>query len=112
MPLRDIVPGPDNNNGGSLQFQYYGLATPFKEFAVTEGLYYNHFEPFQISLVSEWVKNLAFNRASVASVAVNNGGSTGFIGGNTGFITTLKPGDLLVLNERGDWNAAHRLPQG
>lgn len=105
MAIRDIVPGPLNNNGTIDQFQYYGLATPFKEFALTEGLYYNHFEPFQISLVSEWVKNLAFDRASVAAIAVNNGGSSGFIGGNTGWMTTLKFGSSVV-QDFGDWNAS------
>lgn len=105
MALRDIVPGPLNNNGTIDQFQYYGLATPFKEFALTEGLYYNHFEPFQISLVSEWVRNLAFNQSSVAAVAVNNGGPSNFIGGNTGWISTLKFGSA-VIQDFGDWNAS------
>jgi putative porin len=105
MALRDIIPGPTNDNGTIDQFQYYGLATPFKEFAVTEGLYYNHFEPFQISLVSEWVRNLAFNEASVAAVAVNNGGSSNFIGGNTGWMTTLKFGSSII-QDLGDWSAS------
>lgn len=105
MAIRDIVPGPLNNNGTIDQFQYYGLATPFREFAVTEGLYFNHFEPFQISLVSEWVKNLAFNRAAVAAVAVNNGGTSNFIGGNTGWMTTLKFGSASI-KEFGDWSAS------
>ncbi len=105
MQLRDIVPGPLNNNGTIDQLQYYGLATPFKEFALTEGLYYNHFEPFQISLVSEWVKNLAFDRTSIAAVAVNNGGASNFIGGNTGWMTTLKFGSS-VIQEFGDWSAS------
>jgi hypothetical protein len=105
MALRNITPGPLNNNGTIDQFQYYGLATPFKEFAVTEGLYYNHFEPFQISLVSEWVKNLAFDRAAIAAVAVNNGGASNYIGGNTGWMTTLKFGSSLI-QEFGDWSAS------
>jgi hypothetical protein len=105
MAIRDITPGPLNDNGTIDQFQYYGLATPFKDFALTEGLYYNHFEPFQISLVSEWVRNLAFNRAAVAAVAVNNGGSSNYIGGNTGWISTLKFGSG-VIHELGDWNAS------
>ena len=105
IALRNITPGPLNDNGTIDQFQYYGLATPFKEFAVTEGLYYNHFEPFQISLVSEWVKNLAFNRASVAANAVNNGGSADFIGGNVGWMSTLKFGNS-VIKDLGDWNAS------
>ena len=67
--LRDIIPGPTNDNGTIDQFQYYGLATPFKEFAVTEGLYYNHFEPFNVSLTGELVKNVAFDRSSIGAVA-------------------------------------------
>jgi hypothetical protein len=105
MLLRDIVPGPNNNNGAIDQFQYYGLATPFKELAITEGLYYNHFEPLQISLVSEWVKNLSYNQQQVAPIAVNNGGPSGFIGGNTGWITTLKFGNALI-QKAGDWSAS------
>lgn len=105
MALRDIVPGPLNNNGAIDQFQYYGLATPFREFALTEGLYYNHFEPFQISLVSEWVRNLAFKRAAVAANAVNNGGASNFVGGNTGWITTLKFGSNII-DQFGDWSAS------
>jgi hypothetical protein len=105
MEIRDIVPGPLNDNGTIDQFQYFGLATPFKEFALTEGLYYNHFEPFQISLVSEWVKNLAFNRASIAAIAINNGGPSDFVGGNTGWMTTLKFGSS-VIHELGDWSAS------
>jgi hypothetical protein len=105
MQIRDITPGPLNDNGTIDQFQYYGLASQFKEFALTEGLYYDHFEPFEISLVSEWVKNLAFNQSAVAAAAVNNGGPTGFIGGNTGWMTTLKFGDKLIA-EAGDWNVS------
>ncbi len=91
MALRNIIPGPLNNNGTIDQFQYYGLASPYKEFAVTEGLYYNHFEPFQISRVGEWVKNLAFNPTLVAPVAVNNGGLHGLCRGrHTGWMGTLK----------------------
>ncbi len=105
MAIRNIMPGPLNNNGTIDQFQYYGLATPFKEFAVTGGLYYDHFEPFEISIESEWVKNLAFNRAAVAAAAVNNGGSSNFIGGNTGWISTLKFGSSVV-RDFGDWNAS------
>jgi hypothetical protein len=105
MQIRDITPGPLNDNGTIDQFQYYGLASQFKELALTEGLYYDHFEPFEISLVSEWVKNLAFNQSAVAAVAVNNGGPSGFIGGNTGWMTTLKFGDKLIA-EAGDWNVS------
>ena len=55
--------------------------------------------------MSEWVKNLAFNPASVAAVAVNNGGPSNFIGGNMGWITTLKFGSS-VIQDFGDWSAS------
>jgi hypothetical protein len=109
MEIRDIVPGPLNDNGTIDQFQYFGLATPFHEFAATGRVEYNHFEPFQISLTGEFVENMAFNEAAVAAVAVNNLGpanSSGvapFIGGNKGWFANLKFGDA-VLQEAGDWN--------
>ena len=110
MEIRDIVPGPLNNNGTTDQFQYFGLATPFHEMAFDFRADYNHFEPFQVSLVGEFVENRAFNANAIAAVAVNNqgtapsgGGTAPFIGGNKGWNTTLKLGDA-VLQKRGDWN--------
>jgi len=110
MEIRDIVPGPLNNNGTTDQFQYFGLATPFHEMAFDFRADYNHFEPFQVSLVGEFVENRAFNANAIAAVAVNNqgtapsgGGTAPFIGGNKGWNATLKLGDA-VLQKRGDWN--------
>ena len=79
---------PLNNFGTIDQFQYYGLATPFHDLAITGKLDYNHFEPFQISLVGEYIQNLAFNSSAINAVAVNNrsvlasGSSGAFAGGN------------------------------
>jgi hypothetical protein len=110
MELRDIVPGPLNNNGTIDQFQYFGLATPFHEIAFTSRLDYNHFEPFQISLTGEFVENKAFNAQTIAALAVNNlgpapssGGAAPFIGGNKGWNVNLKIGDA-VLQQGGDWS--------
>jgi len=104
MELRDIVPNSLNDNGTIDQWQYYGLATPFRDVAFTQRIEYNHFEPFQISLTGEFVKNVAFNEQVIAAQAVNNLDSTGrFVGGNKGWITTLRFGDAL-LNEGGKWN--------
>ncbi len=110
MLLRDIVPGPLNGNGTIDQWQYYGLATRFHELALTQEIDYNHFEPFQVALVGEYVKNLAFNQALIAPVAINNkgpavGGVTPYLGGDKGWLVNLKVGDLL-LEHFGDWNAA------
>jgi hypothetical protein len=109
MALRNIVPTAANNEGRSLQFQYYGLATPFHEVAITGRAEYNHFEPFQVSVTGEWVTNTAFDRNSIAAKAVNNrasapSGVTGrYVGGNSAWNIYLTLGNP-VLQRRWDWN--------
>lgn len=74
FPIRDIVPDASNDFGAINQWQYYGLATKFQELAVTGRIDYNGFEPVQISLIGEWVQNLAFNQSEINAIAVNNRG--------------------------------------
>jgi len=105
MAIRDITPTTSNDEGTIDQYQYYGLASKFKEFAVTEKLTYHHFDPFEVSLMAEWVRNLAFDRSQISAEAVNNGGTTDYIGGNTGWIATLQVGTPTSL-KLGDWNAS------
>ena len=109
LPLRRIIASPLNNFGTANQFQYYGLATPFRDLAVTGELNYNHWEPFQLSLSWEWVKNLGFDRNRLEQLAVNNrgpdlpSGAPGrFAGGDTAWIVGLSGGHPL-LQKRGDW---------
>jgi hypothetical protein len=110
MALRNIVPTAQNNFGTTNQFQYFGLATPFHEFNVSGKLDYNHFEPFQISLFGDFVKNLAFDQTAMNAIAVNNRGSVGtngissFAGGDTGWIVGFKVGSA-ALDARWNWNA-------
>jgi hypothetical protein len=73
-PLRNIIPAPQNNFGTINQWQYYGLATPFRNFALTGRLDYDGFEPVRVSLVAEFVRNLAFNSSAINEIAVNNRG--------------------------------------
>ena len=108
-PLRRIIASPLNNFGTTNQFQYYGLATPFHDLAITGRLDYNHWEPFQISLLGEWVKNLAFDRNAIDAFAVNNRGadsSSGtlgrFEGGDTAWILNLRGGSA-ALRKTWDW---------
>ncbi len=108
MALRDIVPNANNNFGAIDQFQYYGLATPFHEIAWNGRLDYNHFEPFQISLIGLFEENLAFDRGAVSAKAVNNRGSStlgtgAFAGGNTAWTFGVIGGDA-ALEKRWDWN--------
>lgn len=109
MALRNITPTAQNNYGTINQWQYFGLATPFHEFAVSGQLDYNHFEPFQVSLFGDFVKNLAFDQSAINAIAVNNrgpisqSGISSFAGGDTGWIVGLRFGSA-ALQKRWDWN--------
>ncbi len=75
MAIRNIVPDASNDFGAINQWQYYGLATKFQELALTARLDYNGFEPVQVSLIGEFVQNLAFNSSDINAIAVNNRGT-------------------------------------
>lgn len=108
FPLRNIIPGVLNNFGTTNQFQYFGLATPFHELALTGRVDYDGYEPLRISLLGEYVNNLAFHRGAVRRKAVNNlgaGGAGDFVGGNDGWNVELKAG-AAALAQRGDWSAS------
>lgn len=106
FPLRNIVPNVLNGFGTTNQFQYFGLATPFHEAALTGRLDYNRLEPVQISLLGEWVNNLAFHRGALRKKAVNNlgaGGTGDFVGGQNGWNLEFKLGSAALV-QRGDWS--------
>jgi len=110
MALRNIVPTADNNFGTSLQYQYFGLASKFRELAITGRIDYDGWEPFRISLNGEWIKNLAFDEDATNLIAINNrgpndslGGLGKFDGGNTAWITNLTIGSV-ALDKRWNWN--------
>ena len=112
FPIRNIIPDVTNNFGTINQFQYFGLATPFREFAVTGRIDYNHFEPVLVTLSGEFVKNVAFDHDAIANKAINNRGpepSPGvpgpFVGGDTGWLVNLRVGKP-ALEKRWDWSAA------
>ena len=106
FPLRNIVPGPLNNFGTANQWQYFGLAAPFHDLSLNGRLDYDGFEPYRLSLVGEWVNNLAFHRGAIRRRAINNlgrGGVGDFAGGGTGWQAELRFG-RAALAKRGDWN--------
>jgi hypothetical protein len=112
MAIRNIVPDASNDFGAINQWQYYGLATPFHELALTARLDYNGFEPVQISLIGEFVQNLAFDKTAINAIAVNNRGpvdTTGlspigpFDGDPTAWLVQLKFG-TPSLSKRWDWS--------
>jgi hypothetical protein len=96
--LRNIIPTVDNDFGTSRQFQYFGLASEFRNLAFTGRLDLNYFEPVQISLLGEYVKNLAWDDAEIDAVAVNNRGPLDTLGigryegGDTAWIAGIRVG--------------------
>jgi len=109
IALRDVVPGvlPPTT---SPDYQYYGLATPFREVALTGQLDYSRFDPFHLALIGEFVNNTAFDRnailnngPAVARGPQNNNNGTSYAGGDTGYNVRLTAG-LPSLEKLWDWN--------
>ena len=112
MALRNIVPSAINNFGTTNQYQYFGLATPFKVATLTGRIDFNHWEPYQISLVGEWAKNLAWDMQDIEPKAINNRGPNQaegavgrYDGGDTAWYLALKVGKP-AFERRWDWNAS------
>ena len=93
-------------------FQYYGLASPFRELNITGRFDIANFAPIHIVLDGDFVTNLAFNAAKVAAKnPVNNRGASPdgtttpgpYQGGNMGFMARLTFGHPDVA-ERWQWN--------
>jgi len=114
IALRNITPDASNDDGLANQYQYFGLATPFHDFAFTTQLDYSGFDPFHLWLVGEFVKNLAFDRNAIldngppqARGPVNNLGNptdpNSFVGGDTGWMLRLNAGKV-ALQSLWDWN--------
>lgn len=112
IALRDFEdPAP----GTTPEIEYYGLATPFHEFAFTSQLDFSRFDPFHMWLTGEMVKNLAFDRNAI----INGGPSSlsgpqnntqgkdanSFAGGDTGWIVKLNMGKV-ALEQLWDWNVS------
>ena len=111
MAIRDIVPDASNDYGATNQWQYYGLATKFQNLALTSELSYDGFEPVRVSLVGEFVQNLAYNKDDIEAIAVNNRGPVdttelldigAYEGDAYGWYVDLRVG-TPALKKRGDW---------
>jgi len=111
-PLRSIAATSANNFGVTNLYQYFGLATGFRELEFTGRFDLAHFDPVHVVLDGDAVKNLAFSKPEIEAVAVNNRGpattanTTGpFEGGDIGYLGRLTVGHPK-LEHRGDWNIA------
>ena len=105
MALRNIVPTAENGFGTTNQFQYFGLASRFRELSIAGKVDYDGFAPVRVSLYGEFVKNLAFDRKRLKQNAVNNRGPGDpgkYEGGDTGYFIGLTVGSPQF-KERWDW---------
>jgi hypothetical protein len=114
IALRDYQDPTNPSHAG--ETQYFGLATPFHEFAFTSQLDFSRFDPFHMWLTGEFVKNLAFDRNAILSDGppslrgpVNNLNDptdpNSFVGGDTGWIVKLNMGKV-ALEQLWDWNVS------
>ena len=110
IPLRDYV----LDNASDQVYQYFGLATPFRETAIDARLDFSRFDPFHLWLIAEYVKNIAFDKAAIeqngpgylAPGPVNNIGPGGnFQGGDTGYDIRFNLGKPS-LEKLWDWNVS------
>ncbi len=109
IPLRRIVPNANNNFGTSNQFQYFGLGTKFEPLAITGKLEYNGFEPVQVVVSGEYIRNTAFDRNRLNALGVNNraprsvaGLPGSYAGGDTAWTLGIRAG-AAAMQKRGDW---------
>lgn len=108
MALRDILPTAANDFGTKYQYQYYGLASEFRNITLTGRLDYDAYDPFRLSLIAEATKNVGFDENGVASRAVNNRGAAAgagvgaFEGGDTAWNMAVHFGKP-ALATLGDW---------
>ena len=105
MALRDITPTAANDFGTKYQYQYYGLASEFRNLTLTGKLEYDRYDPVRIALLGEFTKNLAFDESGINQRAVNNFGSSGaFDGGDNAWNLAFQIG-RPALEAFGDWQA-------
>ncbi len=104
MALRNITPDASNNNGTTDQYQYYGLASSFRNLTLNGRVDFNYYQTLQVSLLGEFVDNLAFNKSAINAIAVNNrdGGTGNFNGSGTAWYLGVRTGSP-ALQKRGDW---------
>jgi hypothetical protein len=106
--IRNIIPTIDNDFGTTRQFQYFGLASEFRNLAFTGRLDLNYFEPVQISFLGEFVKNTAWDEHEIDAVAVNNRGVLDdlsldrYEGGDTAWIAGIRVGKMKF-EKAWDW---------
>jgi len=93
-----------NAFGTQSQYHYYGLASEFREIAITGRLDYDRFDPIRLSLMGEVIKNVAFD-VNPATALNNFGDDDSFEGGDTAWYLAFIIGNP-ALEKFGDWQAS------
>jgi hypothetical protein len=106
MALRNPLP----QIGVTPNFQYFGLASGFRVLDFNGRVDFAQFNPVHVVVDGAYIKNVAFDRASVARIAVNNLGPSPdgvtpgpFQGGNVGALGRVMVG-YPELKKLWDWN--------
>jgi hypothetical protein len=111
--IRDVI----QTSATSADPQYFGLASRFAVFEAHPQFLIKSYDPFDIAIDGEFLKNLGFNRSAIldhgAEVIGNNGTLGGPInpainghyqGGDTAYMVKASFGEL-VIHKKWDWNA-------
>ncbi len=109
MSLRNIDNSTAANDfGNKFQYQYFGLASEFRNLTFTSRLDYDRLEPVRLSLIGEFTKNILFDESAINGRAVNNRGSAAagkigkFEGGDTAWNLAFQIGKP-AMEKFGDW---------
>ena len=114
MPIRTPSDAALQAEAGGLssQYQYFGLASRFRDLELTGRVSYRVAPRLQATLEGEFVRNVGFSRAQIQPVALNNRGAcdaagncTQFVGGANGYLGRIIVG-TPTQNKRWDWNVA------
>jgi hypothetical protein len=114
-PIRNIVPYQPTTSptANPPDPQYYGLASRFNVLNVHPIVDITTYDPINLRLEGEFIKNLAFNRTEIEDHApplevpgpVNNlGANREFLGGDTGYMMKATLGQL-EMHKLWDWSA-------
>jgi hypothetical protein len=110
IPLRNIDNSTaDNDFGNKYQYQYYGLASEFRNITGNVRIDYDGFDdlsssPIRISLIGEVIKNIAFDANK--DTAINNFGTgDNYEGGDEAWNLAFMVGNP-ALESFGDWQAS------
>lgn len=101
--LRNLIPDPSNPAGP--QFQYFGLASPFRVLDVVSSWDFAANQRIHVILTLDYATNLAYdNKAIQAKTPVNNIGSDNlFHGGNNAYQAQLLVGTPEI-QEQSQWS--------